>query len=182
MIAISVQKPVTETGAQTATNAIADPFEMPEVTLWPQGQSYVCKSLGVTLMTASETTDGTLHRAYVEAINSNDIDRIMALMSDDIVFQAPGEPELIGKAAVYEWAASFFEAFKAHWNKTEIAFERSGDLAISRYAYIGAHKAHEGEEHIVEHGKGTCVFKRGGDGRWLLIIDSWSTNEAGAEG
>jgi ketosteroid isomerase-like protein len=133
-------------------------------------------------MNASEPTNGTLHHPYVEAINSNDIDRIMTLLSDDIVFQAPGEPELIGKAAVSEWAASFFEAFKAHWNKTEIAFERSGDLATSRYTYVGMHKAYEGGEQIVEHGKGTCVFKRCGDGRWLLVIDSWSTNDAGAEG
>lgn len=48
-------------------------------------------------ITATPATD--LHHAYVAAINSNDTDRILALVSEDIVLQVPGEPELIGLAA-----------------------------------------------------------------------------------
>jgi hypothetical protein len=79
---------------------------------------------------ASPATD--LHHAYVEAINSNDTDRIIALTSGDVVFQVQGEPELIGKAAARGWAEGFFAGFAAHWDKTQHAFEQSGDLAVRR--------------------------------------------------
>lgn len=42
------------------------------------------------------------HDGYVAAINSNDVDTLMAVMTDDIVYQAPGAPEVVGKAAVWE--------------------------------------------------------------------------------
>lgn len=37
------------------------------------------------------------HGAYVDAINANDIDRLMAVLTDDVVYQSPHAPELIGK-------------------------------------------------------------------------------------
>ncbi|GMN03145.1 YybH family protein [Erythrobacter sp. MTPC3] len=120
-----------------------------------------------------------LHRAYVEAINSNDTATILALMSDDIVFQVPGEPELIGKEAIAEWANGFFAAFEASWDKTELALEQSGDLAVSRYTYTARYRSREDGSELSEIGKGTCIYRRAPSGEWLLMIDSWSTHEAG---
>lgn len=133
-------------------------------------------------MGVSKAEQDQLHHLYVEAINSNDMDSIMARLSDDVVFQTPGEPELVGKAAVREWAASFFEAFDAKWDKTEHAFERSGDLAISRYTYSARYTGRDDNSVMEEFGKGTCIYRRSEDDGWLLAIDSWSTNEAGVQG
>jgi ketosteroid isomerase-like protein len=130
-------------------------------------------------ITATPATD--LHHAYVAAINSNNTDRILALMSDDIVFQVPGEPELIGKDAVREWAAGFFAGFEAHWDKTQLAFVQSGDLAVSRYTYTARYRSHEDGSEIGEIGKGTCIYRRASSGEWLLMIDSWSTHEVAEE-
>lgn len=124
---------------------------------------------------ATPTTE--LHHAYVGAINSNDTDRILALMSDDIVFQVPGEPELIGKEAIAAWANGFFAAFEAHWDKTELALEQSGDLAVSRYVYNARFRSREDGSELGETGKGTCIYRRAPSGEWLLMIDSWSTQE-----
>ena len=87
-------------------------------------------------MTATSMTADDLHHRYVDAINSNDTDRILALLSDDIVFQVPSEPELIGKHAVREWAAGFFTVFEAQWDKTEHALEQSGDLFLCLFACL----------------------------------------------
>lgn len=127
--------------------------------------------------TATALATGDLHENYVAAINSNDIDRVLALMSDDVVFQVPGEPELIGKAAIQEWADGFFAAFEAHWDKTEHALELSGNLAISRYTYTARYRSREDGSQLGEVGKGTCIYRRDLSGRWLLTIDSWSTHE-----
>ena len=127
--------------------------------------------------TATAVSTSDLHQTYVDAINSNDIDRILALMSDEVVFQVPGEPELIGKAAIQEWADGFFAAFEAHWDKIEHTMERSGDLAVSRYTYTARSHSREDGSIIGEVGKGTCIYRRDPSGRWLLTIDSWSTHE-----
>jgi ketosteroid isomerase-like protein len=37
------------------------------------------------------------HGAYVAAINSNDVDTLVAGLTDDVVYQAPGGPEIISK-------------------------------------------------------------------------------------
>ncbi|CAN5269146.1 hypothetical protein BH10PSE13_BH10PSE13_22880 [soil metagenome] len=60
------------------------------------------------------------HDAYVAAINSNDIDTFMEMVTDDIVYQAPVEPEIVGKDAVRKWGASYFGAYHTHWAKTLI--------------------------------------------------------------
>lgn len=127
---------------------------------------------------ATTTTPATdLHRAYVAAINTNETDTILALLSDDIVYQVPGEAELIGKAAVAEWASALFAGYEAQWDKTEHALEVSGDLAVSRYTYTAKVRAREDGAEMGEVGKGTCVYRRNAAGEWLLMIDSWSTHE-----
>lgn len=133
-------------------------------------------------MTSTPPSATGLHHAYVAAINSNDTDRILALMSEDIVFQVPGEPELIGKSAIAAWAGGFFAAYEATWDKTEHALEQSGDLAVSRYTYTARFRSREDGSEMGEIGKGTCVYRRGGSGEWLLMIDSWSTHEVSEGG
>lgn len=130
-------------------------------------------------MTTIPVPVGDLHHRYVEAINSNEADRILPLLSDTIVFQVPGEPELIGKEAVREWAAEFFAGFEAQWDKTERALDQSGDLAVSRYTYTARYRSREGCSEIGETGKGTCIYRREASGDWLLLIDSWSTHDNG---
>jgi len=119
-----------------------------------------------------------LHHNYVAAINSNDTETILGLMSEDVVFQVPGEPELVGKEAIAAWANGFFAAFEAFWDKTERALEQSGDLAISRYVYTARYRSRGDGSELGETGKGTCIYRRVPSGEWLLVIDSWSTHEA----
>lgn len=130
-------------------------------------------------MTTIPVPVGDLHHRYVEAINSNEADRILPLLSDTIVFQVPGEPELIGKEAVREWAAEFFAGFEAQWDKTERALDQSGDLAVSRYTYTARYRSREDGSEIGETGKGTCIYRREASGDWLLLIDSWSSHDNG---
>ena len=123
----------------------------------------------------AQTPDGAaLHGAYIKAINNNAIDELMALMAEDVVFQVPGEAELIGRDAVSEWATSFFEAFDAFFTKRQLSFKASGDLAFDRYTYSMRLAGREDGALLVENGKGASIFRRSTDGCWLLIFDCWS--------
>jgi hypothetical protein len=51
------------------------------------------------------------HDRYVAAINSNDLDTLMGDLTDDVVYQAPGAPEIVGKPAVRKWASDYLAAY-----------------------------------------------------------------------
>jgi ketosteroid isomerase-like protein len=121
------------------------------------------------------------HDAYVEAINSNDIDAVTAMMTDDVVFQSPGAPEVIGKAAVRDWIAGYLATFHTRWEKTAIGFTESGDWAFERYAYAVTDTEKATGAVSTDTGKGINIFSRGADGRWRVAVDGWSSDTPPAE-
>jgi hypothetical protein len=58
----------------------------------------------------------------VTAINSNNLDTLLGVLTEDVVFLAPQEP-------------GYFKAFKTHWVKPVQEFGVNGDWAFERYAY-----------------------------------------------
>lgn len=130
---------------------------------------------------AKETTSAVekaAHDAYVTAINSNDVETLMADLTDDIVFQAPGAPEIIGKAAVRNWIAGYFGAYKTQWEKTSIGFTVSGDWAFERYTYKSTDTDRKTGKVTTDVGKGINIFHRGADGKWRVAVDGWSSDAA----
>lgn len=55
--------------------------------------------------------EAAAHGGYVAAINSNDTETLIAGLTDDIVYQAPGAGEVIGKQAVRSWIQGYFDAY-----------------------------------------------------------------------
>ena len=119
----------------------------------------------------------TAHDGYVTAINSNDVDTLMSNLTDDIVYQAPGAPEVIGKAAVKDWVAGYFDAYRTKWEKTSIGFTLSGDWAFERYTYKSTDTDKKTGAVTSDVGKGINVFRRGPDGKWRVAIDGWSSDK-----
>lgn len=127
---------------------------------------------------ASATPGGeqAAHGAYVDAINSNDVDKVMAVLTDDIVYQAPGEPEIVGRATVREWLEAYVAGHRAHWEKTSIGFTVEGDWAFERYTYKSTDTDRQTGNVTTDVGKGVTIFRRGPDGKWRVAVDSWSSN------
>src|SRR5215471_4979634 len=124
----------------------------------------------------SESIERAAHDAYVSAINSNDVDTLLADLTDDIVYQSPGEPEIVGKAAVRKWLAEYFSATRTHWEKTSIGFVVNGDWAFERYTYKSTDTDKKTGAVSTDTGKGINIFRRGNDGRWRVAIDGWSSD------
>lgn len=66
-------------------------------------------TLALTLVTSSLAGGGMpggaataqqAHEAYIRAINGDNIDALMGMLADDIVYQNPNEPEIMGRTAV----------------------------------------------------------------------------------
>lgn len=136
----------------------------------------------VTLCMASATStepksiEEAAHGAYVSAINSNDVDTLLADLTDDIVYQSPGEPEIVGKAAIRKWLAAYFGTTRTHWEKTSIGFVVDSEWAFERYTYKSTDIDKKSGAVSTDVGKGINIFRRGSDGRWRVAIDGWSSD------
>lgn len=114
------------------------------------------------------------HHAYVTAINSNDTDTLMAAMTSDIVYQSPGEPEVVGQAAVRKWVQDYFGAYKSVWDKRTLSFTVSGDWAVERYSWKSIETDRKSGVTKEATGKGINVYHHDKDGHWRVAIDGWS--------
>ncbi|HWF00735.1 MAG TPA: nuclear transport factor 2 family protein [Caulobacteraceae bacterium] len=117
------------------------------------------------------------HGGYVAAINSNDVETLAADLTDDVVYQAPGAPEVVGKAAVRAWIAAYVGAYRFHWDKSSSGFTVAGDWAFERYAYKSTETDRKTGVVATDVGKGVNIFHRGADGRWRVAIDGWSSDK-----
>ena len=124
-----------------------------------------------------KAVEAAAHDGYVAAINSNDVNTLMADLTDDVVYQAPGSPEIVGKAAVRDWVAGYMGAYTTKWEKTSIGFAVSGDWAFERYTYRSTDTDKKTGVATVDVGKGINVFRRGADGKWRVAIDGWSSDK-----
>lgn len=116
------------------------------------------------------------HKAYVDAINSNDLETVMADLTDDVVFQAPHEPEMVGKDAVRAWGKGYFDAYKTQWKKTSLEFVVNGDWAYERYGYDVTDTSRRDGTTSTDKGKGIAIYRKGTDGKWRIARDGWSSD------
>ncbi len=117
------------------------------------------------------------HGAYVAAINSNDVDVLMADLTANIVYQSSGEAEIVGHDAVRKWAAAYMAGYRTKWDKTSIGFTVSGDWAFERYIYKSADTDRTTGKVTMDTGKGINVFHHDADGKWRVAIDGWSSDK-----
>jgi ketosteroid isomerase-like protein len=128
-----------------------------------------------------KAVEAEAHGGYVAAINSNDVDRILAMMTETIVYQAPHEPEIRGKAALRQWLSGYVGAYRTQWEKTPADFTISGDWAFERYTYKSTNTDKKTGVVSTDVGKGINIFHREPDGHWKVAIDGWSSDKPAAQ-
>jgi len=111
-------------------------------------------------------------QGLVEADISKDLDRIMALFGEDIIYQPQGFPSLFGLDAVREYLEKGIpelEDLKAGSHRVEVSV--SSDLAYS----VGWIKAKNyGMEDYVD--RKYILICRKIDGDWKIVTESFSSN------
>jgi len=116
------------------------------------------------------------HETYVTAINSNNLDSVLAMLTEDVVYLAPHEPALVGKAAVRPWAEGYLKAFRIHWEKASLEFVVAGDWAFERYAYTSTDTPQGGGASVQDTGKGINIYHHDADGKWRVARDAWNSD------
>ena len=73
------------------------------------------------------------HDGYVQSINANKVDTLLASLTDDVVYFVPNQAAIVGKTAVAAWATRYLQEVTTHWTKPVQEFQVSGDWAFGRY-------------------------------------------------
>ncbi len=118
------------------------------------------------------------HANYGRAINSNNIDSMASMMTDDVVFLSAGAKPIIGKAAVRDWADGYVKAFHTSWDKPVQDFVVSGDYTYERYNYTSTDTPVGGGDPIVDTGWGLVVYHHDADGVWRVSRDAFGPDHA----
>ncbi len=125
---------------------------------------------------AADATARQAHEAYVTAINSNNLDSLLAMLTEDVVYLSPHEPVLVGKTAVRPWAEAYVNAFTIHWEKASLEFVVAGEWAFERYSYRSTDTPRGGGAAVQDTGKGLVIYHHDPDGKWRVARDAWSTD------
>jgi len=116
---------------------------------------------------------------FVKAYNSGDVATVVAQYDDHAVLQAPGSPEVVGKAAIRTYfSADIPEAAKAGAKfvlNPGATGGVSGDLGWSSGTFVV--KGHDGQ--VLDKGKYLSVSRKV-KGKWLYVRDMWNSDAAPA--
>lgn len=124
-------------------------------------------------MTMADSTARLAHLAYTAAINSNNLDQLNAMFTDDVVFLVPNAPPLVGRKAVMDWAKGYVETFETHWDKTTEEFEVAGEWAFERYSYKSVDTPRDGSTPTEDTGWGLVIYHHDIDDTWRVARDAF---------
>ena len=125
------------------------------------------------------TTDPALARAhedYLAAINANDADAVLAMLTDDAVYLPPNAPAVAGKAAIRPWIEGYFTAYRTHWVKETLELVAAGDWAMEYAAERVTDTPVDGGAALEDVCKGLIIYRRQADGTWKVAKDVWNSD------
>jgi ketosteroid isomerase-like protein len=125
---------------------------------------------------ASDAAAHQAHEAYVRSINSNNLDSLLGMLTDDVVFLSAHEPAMVGKAAVQPWLQGYLKSFTTHWDKPVQEFVVNGDWAFERYAYKSTDTPLAGGAVVEDTGWGLVIYHHDADGKWRVARDAWGSD------
>lgn len=117
----------------------------------------------------------------MRVINSNNIDSLASMLTDDVVFLAANDKPIVGKPAVRAWVDGYYKAFHTSWDKPVQEFVVSGDHAIERYSYTSTDTPVGRGKPIVDTGWGLVVYRRDADGVWRVARDAFGPDHPPAK-
>lgn len=111
------------------------------------------------------------HTIWIDAVNAGDLDRLLTLVADDVVFLNPGQAP-VGRE---KFSASFSAAHQQVRIRCSSELEEVvvvGDVAYTRSRDALSVTPRAGGEATQFAGHRITVYRKQADGRWLLARDA----------
>jgi ketosteroid isomerase-like protein len=115
------------------------------------------------------------HKAYEAAINSNKVDRVMAMYDKDAAQVPPGAPATNGWAELRKAVEDYFSTYKTTWTKVPVQNWVCGDYGFDfgHDTAVDIPRA-KGQPTIFWNCQGILIYKRQKNGSWLVYRDIWN--------
>ena len=117
-----------------------------------------------------------LRNQYEQAENAGDVDAIMDLCNDDIVFIPPEAPSVSGPEAVRAFFEEFLDAFDISIGLTRDAITVDDTLAYEWGTVSGSATGPDGQSESINNTY-LITYERDSDGSWKQSKNIWNTNE-----
>ena len=106
-----------------------------------------------------------------EATRAGQLDEILPLMADDVLFLTPGNPPMRGKEAFAEGFRSVLENGRIESQGAPQEIYVSGSMAYSWAELSVKMIPHEGDA-VIRTGPTLTIFRKEADGRWVVYRDA----------
>jgi uncharacterized protein (TIGR02246 family) len=112
-----------------------------------------------------------LFSSWLRATVESDVDRVLSLMADDVIFLQPGQPPMRGKAAFAAASKSMPPGMRIEPQGELLEVMVEGNLAYC-WAHLSVTITPPPGKPMRRSGYTLTVFRKQVDGRWLLIRDA----------
>lgn len=108
---------------------------------------------------------------WIRASAADDLDTVLSLMAEDVVFLLPGRPPMRGRAAYAEQSRAMIGKVKISGTPDVQEIQVFGDYAYC-WNNLSITIAPEGGAPMHRAGDVLSIFRREADGRWVLWRDA----------
>jgi uncharacterized protein (TIGR02246 family) len=106
------------------------------------------------------------------ATNAGDIETVLTLMADDVIFLAAGQPPMRGRAAFHKALRGLMKTHRIESSGNVLEVVVSGDLAYSWVSLSVAIAPHSGAATKTRTGQTMSILRKQDDGSWLMVRDA----------
>jgi uncharacterized protein (TIGR02246 family) len=132
-----------------------------------------------TAMNKDEQEIRDLITNWLVATRAGDVERVLELMTPDVVFLVPGQPAMIGRDAFEKVLRGMLSTHAIESSSEIEEITVSGDIAYSRTRLSVTVTSKHGSTPLQREGHTLSILRKGDDGRWRVSRDA---NLLGAPG
>ncbi len=113
------------------------------------------------------------------ASKSRDVERIVSFWTDDARVCPPGQPVLVGKAALRSYVKAALEVpgFHITWTTSDVTLSPDGNLAYLLSTNAVTLPTSDGRL-LTLPGRAVTIWRREADGEWRCAVDIWNDEPA----
>jgi len=116
--------------------------------------------------------------AWAQAFARKDLEGYLSFVESTASIQQPNGPTVTGTAAIRALIEGFYALpnLTGTWEPTGVVAARSGELAYSTGTYQLGYNDPSGQL-VTERGKYVEIWRRQGDGRWKMVVESFNSDQ-----
>jgi ketosteroid isomerase-like protein len=114
--------------------------------------------------------------ALLSAVNSSNVDGVLAVWRADGTMMPPHHPAVQGHAAIRDYFSDLFARRRLNFVFTASHIRVAGDVAFEQLSFRATSTPIAGGDPIQDTGKGLHIYSRESDRTWKLLLDIWNSD------